>query len=203
MSATALVARSSRVMVHQKKELLEMVTDFEGRNRYSLKDDKGAEIGYAAEESGGVSGALLRSFMGRARAMTIHLYDTNRQKVGRVVKPFAFLFPTADVFSGEERIGSVEKLWTFFLPRLRVVDAQGQLRFTLKRRFIRREFVVIDASGREVGLIAKKWGGGLKELLTDADSFGVEFSDPSLTEDDRALLLASTFFIDALFFEGR
>ncbi|MCK6519526.1 hypothetical protein L6R46_31235, partial [Myxococcota bacterium] len=82
MSATALVARSSRVMVHQKKELLEMVTDFEGRNRYSLKDDKGAEIGYAAEESGGVSGALLRTFMGRARAMTIHLYDTNRQKVG-------------------------------------------------------------------------------------------------------------------------
>ncbi|MBK7760228.1 MAG: hypothetical protein IPI35_28235 [Deltaproteobacteria bacterium] len=50
MSVTALVARSSRVMVHQKKELLEMVTDFEG---LLAQDDKGAEIGYAAEESGG------------------------------------------------------------------------------------------------------------------------------------------------------
>lgn len=203
MSVTALVARSNRVMVHQKKELLEMVTDFEGRNRYSLKDEHGAEIGYAAEESGGMSGALLRSVMGRARAMTIHLYDTNRKKIGRMVKPFAFLFPTAEIYSGEERIGSLEKLWTLFMPQVRVLDAQGQARFLLKRRFLRREFPVTDASGREVGLIAKKWGGGLKEIFTDADSFGVEFSDASLTENDRALLLASTFFIDALFFEGR
>ncbi|MCK6520728.1 hypothetical protein L6R49_04725 [Myxococcota bacterium] len=203
MSVTALVARSNRVMIHQKKELLEMVTDFEGRNRYSLKDDNGAEIGYAAEESGGISGALLRSFMGRARAMTIHLYDTQRQKIGRVVKPFAFFFPTAEIYSGEEHIGGVEKLWTMFLPQVRVRDAQGQARFTLKRRFLRREFVVSDTSGRQVGLIAKKWGGALKEMFTDADSFGVEFSDPGLTENDRALLVASTFFIDCLFFDGR
>lgn len=203
MSVTALVGRASRLTVHQKSELLELMTSFEGRNRYALKDEHGTQIGYAAEESGGVGTMLLRSFMGRARAVTIHLYDAGRQEIGRVVKPFAFLFPTAEVFSGDVRIGTVEKLWTFFLPRMRILDAQGAVRFTLQRRFFRRQFPVLDASGQEVGLIAKTWGGGLREVFTDADRFGVEFTSPTLSEADRALLLGAVFFVDLVMFEGR
>ena len=37
----------------------------------------------------------------------------------------------------------------------------------------------------------------------DADNFQIEFADPSLPEDDRALILASGLFIDLQYFERK
>lgn len=47
---------------------------------------------------------------------------------------------------------------------------------------------------RHAGIISKKWGGFLKELFTDADSFGVSFP-PDLDPKYKVLFLAACFLI--------
>ena len=55
--------------------------------------------------------------------------------------------------------------------------------------------------GEEVGRISKKWGGVLKEMLTDADSFGME-CDEHVPVEIRRLLLVAIFLIDFTCFEN-
>jgi uncharacterized protein YxjI len=54
---------------------------------------------------------------------------------------------------------------------------------------------------REHARVAKKWSGLGYELFTDRDSFLVEYLESSLTEDERALVLASAIYIDLMYFE--
>jgi hypothetical protein len=49
--------------------------------------------------------------------------------------------------------------------------------------------------------VCDRWGGLIKELYTDVDTFIVNF--PSAADGpDRALLLGATFLLDFLFFEN-
>ena len=55
--------------------------------------------------------------------------------------------------------------------------------------------------GQEVGKISKKWGGALREMFTDADTFGVE-CDTQVPAEIRKILLVATFLIDFTYFEN-
>ncbi|XP_032472029.1 phospholipid scramblase 3 isoform X13 [Phocoena sinus] len=55
---------------------------------------------------------------------------------------------------------------------------------------------------RSVGRISKQWGGLLREALTDADDFGLQFP-LDLDVRVKAVLLGATFLIDYMFFEKR
>ena len=60
----------------------------------------------------------------------------------------------------------------------------------------------MDDSGQERGKVAKKWGGALREVFTDADAFLVDFSDHSWTSAQRAVIFAAAISIDFDFFEN-
>ena len=53
-------------------------------------------------------------------------------------------------------------------------------------------------AGYAIGLL----GGVMREMFTDADTFGVEFG-PQMSPELRTLTLAATFLIDFLYFEDR
>ncbi|KAM5273184.1 phospholipid scramblase 3 [Ctenodactylus gundi] len=106
-------------------------------------------------------------------------------------------------------IGHVLQTWHPFLPKFSIqdVDRQTVLRvvgpcwtcgcgtdtnFEVKTR---------DES-RSVGRISKQWGGLLREALTDADDFGLQFP-LDLDVRVKAVLLGATFLIDYMFFEKR
>ena len=50
--------------------------------------------------------------------------------------------------------------------------------------------------------IAKKWGGGLREIFTDADTFRVAFGAGSWTPEQRTVVFAAAISIDFDFFEN-
>ncbi|XP_066877813.1 phospholipid scramblase 3 isoform X6 [Kogia breviceps] len=62
--------------------------------------------------------------------------------------------------------------------------------------------VKIPDESRSVGRISKQWGGLLREALTDADDFGLQFP-LDLDVRVKAVLLGATFLIDYMFFEKR
>ena len=61
-------------------------------------------------------------------------------------------------------------------------------------------FRVLDTSGTEIANIAKKWRGCLREALTDADNFEINFIEVVET-DLKVLILAATFLIDMMYYE--
>ena len=55
----------------------------------------------------------------------------------------------------------------------------------------------------EFARISKKWTGLGYELFNDKDTFLVEFNDPALPGDQRALVLAAAIYVDLMFFEKK
>jgi uncharacterized protein YxjI len=197
----SIVENHRRILVRQAKEWGEILTGFETRNRYHLFDEEGNQIGYAAEEGGGLGTVLLRNFLGRCRACTIHLYDRERQKVGRGVKPFRFYFHRMEVHTGDRKIGAIQRKFSILNRDFAVEGPDGRQLLLIRSPLFRIWTFKLLKDGEEVGRISKKWSGLLKEAFTDADNFGVEFAHPDLPEEVKQLLLVAVFLVDFVCFE--
>ncbi len=199
----AIVDSRSRLLVRQRKEWAEILVDFETRNRYELLDASGRPVGFVAEESGGAGALLGRLFLGSARACTLHVFDAARRPVGRLVKPFRFWFFRMEAHGASgEYLGAVERRFAILHRRFDVTDASGNVLLRIVSPFLRIWTFKVFAGPTEVARIAKKWGGLLREVFTDADTFGIEFTSAGLASTHRQILLAATFLVDFTCFEN-
>jgi uncharacterized protein YxjI len=201
MSMDSLVRGRPRILIHQAKEWGEILLGFESKNRYELRDEQGARIGYAAEEASGLGQWFLRNVFGRCRAAVLHVYDAAGRQVGTGKKPFRWFFHRIEVFDGERRLGAVERRWAWFHRVFAVENAAGQEVMQIVSPWLRIWTFRLEFEGQEVGAIRKRWGGLLKEWFTDADVFGVEWGE-HVPDEVRKLLLVATFLVDFAFFEN-
>lgn len=197
-----ILGQRQRVLVRQVKEWGEILLGFESRNRYDLLDEDGSVIGHAAEEGGGLGRILLRNFLGTCRAATFHFYDKDGQEVGHGVKPFRFYFHRLEVFDSATKLGAVQRKWAWFSRKFVLEDENGNEMLQIVSPFFRIWTFKLLLDGQEVGRIAKKWGGVLREMFTDADTFGVEFGHPKLPLALKKMLLAAVFLVDMTCFEN-
>ncbi|MBI4606804.1 MAG: scramblase [Planctomycetes bacterium] len=198
----AIVGDRKKILVRQTKEWGEILIGFESRNRFEVLDEDGQVLGYAAEEAGGFTAVLLRNLLGHCRAATVHVYGPGGEELGRGVKPFRFFFHRMEVFEGGRKIGAVQRRFSVLHRKFTVEDASGQEVLTLLSPFLRIWTFKLLAEGQEVGRISKRWGGLLKEMFTDADVFGVEFTHPRLPQEVKKLLLVAVFLVDFTCFEN-
>jgi uncharacterized protein YxjI len=61
-------------------------------------------------------------------------------------------------------------------------------------------FKYLDAAGKEIGTVTKKWAGLGKELFTSADNYVINVADGQ-SADFMALLLAAGIAIDTVYKE--
>jgi uncharacterized protein YxjI len=202
-TALALLQRHSTLRVRQKKEWGEILTGFEGRNRYQVVGDDGQPVFYAGEVEGGLGGVLLRLFLKNSRPFTMELKTPEGATVLRLRRPWRFWFSHLDVEDGEGRpLGSVQQRFAFFQRLYDVLGPSGELLATLRGPFFKPWTFNIEQNGQEVGRIQKRWSGLGREMFSDADNFGVTFEqvrDARL----RSLVVAATFLIDFVHFENR
>ncbi len=191
-----------RILVHQIKEWGEILVGFESRNRYELKDESGALIGYAAEEGGGFGRAVGRQLFGSGRKATIHVLDAQGKEVARGDKPFTWFFHRVEVFADGRKLGAIHRRFTLLHRRFTVETADGRELFTVDSPFLQIWTFKLLFKGQEVGVIKKKWGGMLKEMFSDADVFGLEYDDLPELEAVRPLLIFATLLVDFVCFEN-
>jgi uncharacterized protein YxjI len=201
-SMDGVIGDSRRLLVKQAKEWGEILLGYEARNRFEILDDRGARVGYAAEQAGGLGTMLLRNLLGRCRKATVHIYDESGREVGRGEKPFRFYFHRMEVHDGGRLVGVIQRRFSILHRLFTIQDAEGKELLSIKSPFLRIWTFKLLIDETEVGRISKKWGGALKEIFTDADLFGVEFSHPSLPMDLRKILLVAVFLIDFTCFEN-
>lgn len=188
------------LVVGQKKEWGEILTGFEGLNRYVVSDQSGKELFYAAEERRSV---LARIFLKAYRPFAIDIMDRAGDLLIRIERPFKFYFHRADILDASGRLlGSFERQFSVLKRHYSVVSPGGREVFDLVAPLLHPWTFKINQKGREVGMIQKKWGGLGKEVFTDADTFGVSVPQDWDVEL-KALALGGVFLIDFVHFENR
>lgn len=197
-----VIGDRQRILVKQVKEWGEILVGFETRNRFELLGEGGESIGYAAEESGGFGSMIARNFLGRCRACTVHLYLPEGEEVADCRKSFRFYFHRMELFENGEKIGAVQRRFSLFHRRFTVEDPDGNALLEIKSPWFRIWTFKLLFENQEIGRISKKWAGMLKEMFTDADVFGVEFSHPDLPPALKKMLICAVFLIDFTCFEN-
>ncbi|MBZ4330648.1 phospholipid scramblase family protein [Corallococcus interemptor] len=201
--ALTLLRDERALRVRQVKEWGEILTGFEGRNRYEVVGDDGRPLFFAGEVGSGLGLFLLRGFLKAKRPFTMELKSERGETLLRLRRPWRFWLSRLEVEDGEGRhLGAIQQRFRFFTRAYDVLGPDDEELAHLSGPFFRPWTFNVEQQGREVGTIAKKWSGFGKELFTDADNFGVRFDglhDPRV----RTLVLAATFLIDFVHFEDR
>ena len=196
-----LVKGRRMIKIRQEKEWTEILTRFETRNRYSIRDEEDREIGKAAEEEGGLGATIARNFLGPARSCRLHVFDVAGREMGLAEKPFRFYFWELECSAGGRPIGRIRRVFHVLGRRFLIEDPQGRTLFEIKSPFLHPWTFEVHAAGREVARISKRWSGAMKEIFTDADDFGIEILDRDAPEELLELLLFATFLVDFTCFE--
>jgi uncharacterized protein YxjI len=189
--------------VRQRRELAELI-GFETRNKYAIQDERGRDLGYAAEQQKGFLGFLLRQFLGHWRTFEITVFDAARQPVLRAIHPFRWFFQRLEVWRADgSYVGALQQRFGIFTKKFDVEDTSGRVVLTVRSPFFSFWTFPFTRDGRVVAAVEKKWTGLLAEAFTDKDTFRVRYDDPALDETDRVLVLASALFVDLIYFEKK
>lgn len=203
-TALAPLAHQRALRVRQVKEWGEILTGFEGRNRYQVVGDSGETLLYAGEVGSGLGLLLLRGVFKAKRPFTMELKSPSGATVLRLKRPWRFWLSRLDVEDADGRpLGRIQQRFRFFTRGYDVLGPGGEELAHLRGPLFRPWTFVVEEGGREVGTIAKRWSGFGRELFTDADNFGVRFDGPTRDSRLRPLVVAATFLIDFVHFEDK
>lgn len=193
-----------QIVVRQRKEWVEIVVDWETTNRYEVLAASGESLGMVAERPGGMFSALKRGFFRSHRAMEVDLVNRAGQSLAHYSRPFFFLFSELSVRGSEgATLGQVRRRFGIIYKKYDLVDASGRVFATIRSpRWRLWTFPIYDAHDNEAGSISKKWGGALREVFTDADTYLVDYGSRNWTTPQKAVILAAAVSIDFDFFEN-
>ena len=195
------LANAERLFVKQQIERLEMWTGIETANQYAVKDGTGRVVFDAAEESDSAAQLLGRLFLKAARPFTMHVSTTEGQPAYVMKRPFRFWFYEISVHDAHDRLlGTVTKQFSVLNRRYVLQPADGGETYEIFGPLFRPWTFHIRRGGQDCGVIQKRWSGLRKEMLTDADAFGIEFPK-GISPDLKAVFLGAVFLIDFVHFE--
>jgi hypothetical protein len=195
------LAEASAMTVMQQVETAEAWTGIETANSYVIRDETGHFVLHAEEQSGSVAGFLLRNWLKAQRPFTIQVTRPEGETLLVLERPFRLFFSEVNVFDAFGKpLGSVRRQLSFFNSIYKLTGRLPTDNYEIFGPFFRAWTFRIRKHGQECGLIRKKWSGLRKEMLTDADSFGIEFP-PGISGALKAVFLGAVFLLDFAHFE--
>jgi hypothetical protein len=180
------------LVVNQRLKLIEL------RNEYHVFDQQGNPIGSVRQARQSPLAFLLRLFSDLDVALPITLDFVNAAGQVELVlhKPW-FRWVCWVRQPGGAQLGTIAKQFRLGKARFALADPRGEpLGEVRAENWRAKDFAVLDAQGREVARVSKKWA-GLRELFTDADNYVVQV-DPALSNPLRSLAVASCLAVDVI-----
>jgi len=198
-SLSDAIVSHSDLFVRQKKEWGEILVGFESQNKYAVMDQHKNIIGMVTERGSGLLNMIVRLVARSHRPLQIDVFDISKNKVlFHLSRKFFFFFSDLYVSDGGgQLIGSLHRRFGLIYKKYDLIDANGQV-FAIWRLW---HFPVLDSAGNEVASISKKWGGVMREMFTDADTFRINFGEAKWSDRQRAVIFAASISIDFDFFE--
>ncbi len=207
MEATAgkslALATESKILVKQVHEIGEWL-GFETRNKYQIMTESGRPIAYAAEQQKGIFGFILRQYLGHWRKFDVHFFTPDRVPLLIAHHPFRWFFERIEIRDNSGKyLGAIQKRFSILSKRFDVENAKGMTIMEVSSPIWKLWTFSFKHQGKLIASVKKKWAGIFSEAFTDKDNFLVEFNDPSMSEAERTLVMASSVFVDLLYFEKK
>lgn len=191
------------ILIHQVHEIGEWF-GFETRNKYQILDETKTPIGFVAEQQKGILGFLFRQYLGHWRKFDVHFFTADRQLWLVAHHPFRWFFERIEIRDTQgQNIGAIQKRFSILSKRFDVENARGMTVMEVSSPIWRLWTFTFKHQDKKVAEVQKKWSGVFSEMFTDKDNFLVEFSDPTLSEEERRLVMVSSVFVDLLYFEKK
>lgn len=201
--ASTFLASQPQLSLKQRREWVEILVDFETRNQYAVYGAGGEELGTLAEQGGGLGRVLARFLLRSHRPLEAAACDRTGALVLRLHRPFFWLFSELNVEDSRGApVGSVHRRFGILRRKYDLRDATGRSFARVRSPFWRIWTFPLRADDGREATIGKKWGGVLREVFADADTFGVDFSRASWSPEERAVIFAAAVSIDFDFFEN-
>lgn len=193
---------TQELVIHQLKEWVEILSNFETVNKYEILNIQDARIGLAAEVSGGFKTTLLRMWLKSHRPLDVQIFDAQGGELLKIKRPFYFFFSDMSISDSRGNlVGAIRKRFGIIYKKYDLSDAQERVFARIKAPFWRLwTFPILDDTDKQIGVISKKWGGVIKEAFTDADRFQIQFP-PSADTGEKAVILAGALSVDLDYFE--
>lgn len=197
--------RGRFLFIQQKRELAEIIIDWETKNRYAVLDEEKRTLGMLAEKGSGLMAFLKRALLRSHRSMEVELVDLEGQRLLLLNRPFFFFFSTLTVLGGDGAVlGEVRRRFGILYRKYDLVDRSGRVFARISSPLWRLwTFPVRGEDSPGEAVISKKWGGLLQEVFTDSDLFGVDYGQTgSWSAVRRRIIFAAAISIDFDFFEN-
>lgn len=188
------------VVVRQIVEGVELVSDFEGRNKYKFSTPKGMPLAHAEEENTGFAGAVFRNLLKMGRPFNMGISVLNTPEIIWLKRRFEFILSRIEVSDEDKPIGTVEQRFSILKRKYDLNSHLTPRKLKITGSLFKPWTFDITADGRPVASIKKKWSGLLKEAFTRADTFEISFDDSRLTNVERKLIFAAAIAIDIDYF---
>ncbi len=161
----------THLLVHQSREIGEWI-GYETRNKYEILDADGKPVAFAAEQSKGILGFLLRQSLGHWRKFDVHFYTPDRQIYMVAHHPFRWFFSRIEVKDKEGRfLGAIQKRFSFLTKRFDVENHQGLVIMEVASPIWKFWTFLFKHQGREIAAVRKKWSGFFPKHLRTAIIF--------------------------------
>ena len=196
------LANSKLLHVQQVWEGFEIVLGWESRNKYRILDEFQKPVAFAAEQSSGLGGTIMRQVFGHWRSFKVTIFNEQKQKQFDLHFPFRWFFKTLILTDASgANIGHLQERFAIFRKKFDVYDNQNRVIARINSSFFKFWTFEFFDGGRSLGKIQKKWSGMLGEIFTDKDNFVVTFT-PMTNPDTKALMLATCLMVDIIYFEN-
>jgi uncharacterized protein YxjI len=188
------------LFISQKKEMVEVFTDFETKNKYAILDESGQQVLFAAEKGGGF---FMRQFLNTQRSFEMDVIDKNQNLFLKFRRPFKFFWDELSIFdSNDVLLGTIKWQFAILKKKFLVLGKMGEELCRIEAPALKPWTFKLLKEENQIGQITKRWSGALKEMFTDADNFTVEFP-LNFDHSQRALLLGALILIDFKYFEKK
>lgn len=199
-----LFESSTQLLIQQTKEWVEIAIDWETVNKYKVLTPEKKEVGYIAERGGGFLFFIKRAFLRSHRPLQVDVFDTAGSVLFHMSRNFFFFFSDLDITdSTGTLLGRVKRRFGILYKKYDLLDQQGRLFATIKSPLWRLwTFPVFNLRGEHKATVSKKWGGALREVFTDADTFMVDYQRYPWQTEQKLVIFAAALSIDFDFFEN-
>ena len=219
------------VIIRQQPELFEAITGCETANRYHVYGQTGQELKYlfkCMEKSGFCMRSCCPSNIREFNMEIIHILNLGPQPVSKLfanaMKPlmcpcFCCCRPEMTLLLGEQKeiVGKIVNPYTCCDPEFEIFDKSGNVKFKVHAdccqcglrcannicgKFSSANFEIYDGTlTNKVGQISRMAAQSYTEMVTDADSYQINFPAQASAED-KLLLIALGLMIDYQYFES-
>jgi uncharacterized protein YxjI len=193
------MAEHSSLLAHPTLVVEQKTKLFELRNEYRLFDQSGAQIGSVRQIRQGLVALVARIGTDWDIALPVRLEvrDAGAGVVLELYKPWLRLAVDVTDSSGVP-MGSIRKKVRIGKARFVLLDASGNEVGEVKAQNWRaKDFTVRDGNGHVIAQVTKKWRGLARELFTDADTYVVELQ-PQALDPVRSLAFGAALAVDLL-----